>query len=222
MTAEMAAALNLNGYTDLPAGKIATVVTYLEMKAPPPLPPFPLPEGWTLQRIDSDRPRYRALFRRVGEPWLWFSRAVMPDSRLASILDDPAVEAYALHDGQADIGLMELDLRSGGEAELAFLGLAPGFTGRSGASSCIPARSIPPPPCPSTSAPASRPTSGRSRWWTILASSAFCRGTLLPTSPSSTPAHEEKARRCRRAPFGEYLDRGFRRSRVRHVPARPG
>ncbi|NBJ11827.1 GNAT family N-acetyltransferase [Microvirga arsenatis] len=130
MTAELTAALNLNGYTDLPAGKIATVVTYLEMRAPPPLPRFSLPGGWTLQRIDGDRARYRALFRRVGEPWLWFSRAVMPDSRLASILDDPAVEAYALHDGQADIGLMELDLRSGGEAELAFLGLAPGFTGQ--------------------------------------------------------------------------------------------
>jgi len=130
MTSASAVALNLNGYTDLPSGKIATIVTYLEMREPPDLPPFHAPEGWTLQRIDHDRPRYRSLFRAVGEPWLWFSRAVMTDDGLAAILDDPKVEAYALHDGSADVGLLELDFRSENEVELAFLGLVPGFIGQ--------------------------------------------------------------------------------------------
>jgi GNAT superfamily N-acetyltransferase len=130
MASEPAVALNLNGYTDLPPGKIATIVTYLEMREAPVLPSIRQPEGWTLQRIDQDRPRYRSLFRDVGEPWLWFSRAVMADDELAEILDDPMVEAYALHDGAADVGLLELDFRAGDEAELAFLGLVPGFIGQ--------------------------------------------------------------------------------------------
>ncbi|WP_262028405.1 GNAT family N-acetyltransferase [Microvirga sp. Mcv34] len=130
MTAEPAPTLDLNGYTDLPDGKIATIVTYLEMREHPGLPPFRKPENWSLQRIDQDHPRYRALFRTVGEPWLWFSRAMMPDDELAAILDDSKVEAYALYDGTADVGLLELDFRTEGEVELAFLGLVPSFIGQ--------------------------------------------------------------------------------------------
>lgn len=130
MTSASAAALNLNGYTDLPPGKIATIVTFLEMREPPDLPSIQPSAGWALQRIDHDRPRYRSLFRAVGEPWLWFSRAMMPDDKLAAILDDPKVEAYALHDGNGDVGLLELDFRADDEVELAFLGLVPGFIGQ--------------------------------------------------------------------------------------------
>jgi GNAT superfamily N-acetyltransferase len=130
MSVHAAAALNLDGYTDLPPDKIATIVTYLEMRERPPLSPTPVPQGWTLQRIDADLARYRRLFRMVGEPWLWFSRAVMPDDRLAEILGDPEVQAYALNDGRADVGLLELDFRTEGEVELAFLGLVPGFIGQ--------------------------------------------------------------------------------------------
>lgn len=123
-------ALNLNGYTDLPPGKVAAVVTYLEMHAPPPALRAEAPEGWSLQPLNTDRARYRTLFRRIGEPWLWFSRVLMPDEELAGILDDPKVEAYALHDGRDDIGLLEIDFRPEQEAELAFLGVAPGATGK--------------------------------------------------------------------------------------------
>lgn len=130
MTAKTPLALNLDGYTDLPAGKIAAVVTYLEMRERPRLPRLRKPEGWSLHRLNPDRDRYRALFRRIGEPWLWFSRVVMPDEALAEILDDPGVEAFALTDGRADIGLLELDFRPRGEAELSFLGVAPESIGQ--------------------------------------------------------------------------------------------
>jgi GNAT superfamily N-acetyltransferase len=130
MAAQSAVALNLDGYTDLPPGKIATVVTYLEMRERPLQLSGGPPDAWTLQRIDSDHRRYRSLFRKVGEPWLWFSRAVMSDEKLAAILDDPGIEAYALHDGATELGILELDFRSDEEVELAFLGLVPGFIGR--------------------------------------------------------------------------------------------
>lgn len=122
--------LDLNGYTDLPEGKIASVVTYLELRTRPRLPRRARPAGWSLRRLTSDDlDRYRKLYCRVGEPWLWFSRVIMPDEELRDILTHPKVEAYALNDGAADIGILELDFRSKGEAELAFLGLAPDAIG---------------------------------------------------------------------------------------------
>jgi len=130
MATRSTAALNLNGYTDLPPDKIATIVTYLEMRKRPRLTRRDKPANWSLQRLTGDLARYRGLFRTIGEPWLWFSRTVMSDGELAAILEDPDVEAYALQDGTADIGLLELDFRPKTEAELAFLGLVPGSIGQ--------------------------------------------------------------------------------------------
>src|SRR5262245_2526032 len=122
--------LNLNGYTDLPAGKIANVVTYLEMRSRPALRRIAKPNGWAVVRLNADRERYRAVFRRVGEPWLWFSRGVIPDATLAGILTDERVEAFALNDGSADIGLLELDFRGKRECELMYFGVVPEAIGR--------------------------------------------------------------------------------------------
>jgi GNAT superfamily N-acetyltransferase len=119
--------LDPDGTTDLPPGKIATVVTFLELRRRPDLPPAP-DRGWALDPIGADLERYRALFRRIGEPWLWFSRLVMPEPELLAILADPGVEALALRagqDGSEDIGLLELDFRTAGACELAFLGVVP-------------------------------------------------------------------------------------------------
>lgn len=130
MATKASLTLDLDGYTDLPPNKIAAIVTYLEMRKRPRLPRTPKPDGWSLQRLGKDPGRYRDLFRRVGEPWLWFSRAMISDESLAGILDDPRIETYALHDGTKDIGLLELDFRSKGEAELVYLGLVPGMIGQ--------------------------------------------------------------------------------------------
>jgi GNAT superfamily N-acetyltransferase len=130
MTAVSPVTLNLDGYTDLPPGKIATVVTYLEMLKRPRLQRAAMPEGWILQRLKGDADRYRDLFRRIGEPWLWFSRLIIPDNALRATLDDPRVEAYALNNGAEDIGLLELDFRPENEAKLAFLGLVPEAVGQ--------------------------------------------------------------------------------------------
>lgn len=122
--------LSLNGYTDLPPGKVASIVTYLDMRQRPRLRRIAKPEGWRFERLNQDLPRYRALYRRIGEPWLWFSRTVMAEDALAAILGNPRVEAYALNDGKADLGLVELDFRTPGEAELAYFGLIPEAVGK--------------------------------------------------------------------------------------------
>ena len=89
--ADDALSVSLRGVTDLPPGKIAEVVTYLEMLDAPTRREAPT-GGFTLERF-SDVTRYRALFRRVGKQWLWMSRLVVPEAALRTILDDPAVEA---------------------------------------------------------------------------------------------------------------------------------
>lgn len=122
--------VDLDGLTPVPAGKIAAIVTYLEMRQPPAPRPTPAIPELALRRVE--RPEtgwYRDLFRRIGEEWLWFSRLRMPEAELAALLADPDVEVYALSRDGADIGLVELDFRRKGEAELAFFGLVPGETG---------------------------------------------------------------------------------------------
>jgi GNAT superfamily N-acetyltransferase len=118
-----------DGYTDVPRGKLAAVVTYLEMCARPE--PVPLPGDYTLRRAVEPDPRwYKQLFRAVGEDWLWFSRLRMPDPELTRILHDPKVELYVLEDGGREVGLMELDRRAPPDVELAFFGVIPGMVGK--------------------------------------------------------------------------------------------
>ncbi|HEY5796063.1 MAG TPA: GNAT family N-acetyltransferase [Bosea sp. (in: a-proteobacteria)] len=117
--------ISLTGTTDLPPGKIAAIVTSLEMTAPPPVRPDPPGvEAFTLQRIGAPEiDRYLSLYRRIGERWMWFSRLVKPAAEVEAILADPKVETFLVRHEGADVGLLELDFRVAGEGELAFFGL---------------------------------------------------------------------------------------------------
>lgn len=120
-----------DGFHDIPAGRVAAVVTHLSMTAPADLRPGPSPEGLSLARIEGPETGwYRDLFSRVGaQDWLWFSRLAMTKSELGAILGNPLVEVWALsRDDQAE-GLLELDFREPGACELAFFGVAPGLIG---------------------------------------------------------------------------------------------
>lgn len=118
------------GYHTLPDGYIANVVTCLEMTARPTLRPVPAIEGVRFERMGgSDTGRFRALFRAIGRDIMWFSRLIMPEEKLASIIGDGQVESYALVKNGADIGLLELDFREAGVCELSFFGLVPSAIG---------------------------------------------------------------------------------------------
>jgi GNAT superfamily N-acetyltransferase len=121
------------GYAAVPPGKIATVVTCLEMLAPPAINNAAAGQTNDLKIEHWPSPAnadYRRLFRAVGEQWLWVSRLVMADSELSAILQNPAVEVYVLKDNDRTIGLLELDFRSEGECELAFFGLVSDAIGK--------------------------------------------------------------------------------------------
>ena len=112
-----------DGYSDVPADKIAAVVTHLEMTARPLPRPDP-PVAWSLRQVENpDLGWFRDLYRRIGEQWLWFSRLRLGDAELAAILHSPLVELYALVQDGSDEGLLELDFREPGQCELAFFGV---------------------------------------------------------------------------------------------------
>lgn len=111
-----------DGYTDVPHGKIAAVVTCLEMLQRPVAEPLSAP--WRLRRVVDPEPDwFRALYRRVGQDWLWFSRLTLSDDALLAVIRDPAVEIYALEHAGEDHGLLELDFRVAQACELSFLGV---------------------------------------------------------------------------------------------------
>jgi GNAT superfamily N-acetyltransferase len=116
-----------DGYTDLPPGKIASIVTYLEMHRPPAQTP-PSRSEFAIRHVKQpDRDWYRRLYRKVGEPWLWLSRLRLTDDELSAVLDDPATDVLALSYEGIDQGLLEFDRRSFPDIEITFFGVTPGL-----------------------------------------------------------------------------------------------
>ena len=118
-----------DGYHDVPPGKVAMVVTHLQMTAPAPLKGVALAEGVSFRRVAPEVAWYRDILDRVGSDWLWFARQRMTDDALRAILTDPGVEIYTLTRAGRDEALLELDFRADGECELAYFGLTPVLIG---------------------------------------------------------------------------------------------
>ena len=114
-------------FTPIEPGHIATIVTSLEMKQRPALRPLPASE-LNLVRWEKPAPeKYRALYRRVGEPWLWFSRLQLDGDQLTAIIHDEAVKIWAVTDKAGiELGILELDFREQKpNARSGFLALSP-------------------------------------------------------------------------------------------------
>lgn len=120
-----------NGYTELPSGKIASVVTYLEMTRLPEATSTNPHASWTLRRHQAaDLDWYRELFRTIGQDWLWFSRLQITDDALRAILHHPTVELYSLEVDGRDKGILELDRRHMPDVTLEFIGVTRDMVGQ--------------------------------------------------------------------------------------------
>lgn len=121
---------------DLPKGKLATLKIYLGMPVPLQTDDPALPDNFHLEPLEAkDHARYRAVFAKVGENWLWFSRLLLDETRLQHELARKGRNAYALVRRNPqnlmfdDVGLFEIHHGTGvapnttDESELAFLGL---------------------------------------------------------------------------------------------------
>jgi GNAT superfamily N-acetyltransferase len=125
--------LDLDGYTDLPPGHIANFVTYLEM-APPEREPERAGSPYRVRKVEAPALSwYRAIYRRVGDRWLWVGRAMMEDAVLAAWLAAPTTELLALEKGDETMGFAELDWRVAGNLEIAMFGVVPEATGKGAA-----------------------------------------------------------------------------------------
>ncbi|WP_298668205.1 GNAT family N-acetyltransferase [uncultured Sphingomonas sp.] len=119
------------GLTPVPNDQLATIVTTLEMTRRPPLRPTPPTPLRLLHWPAPDPDKYRALFRRVGGPWLWYSRLAMDDAALGGIIRDPAISIFAVVDRAGiEVGMVELDHRHAETCELAYFGLVPELAGK--------------------------------------------------------------------------------------------
>lgn len=119
------------GLTPVPNDQLATIVTTLEMTRRPPLRPTPPTPLRLLHWAAPDLDKYRALFRRVGGPWLWYSRLAMDDAPLGGIIHDPAISVFAVVDRAGiEVGMVELDHRHAGSCELSYFGLVPELAGK--------------------------------------------------------------------------------------------
>ena len=119
------------GLTPVPDGHVAAIVTSLEMKARPLPKPVPASPLKLVRWHAADAAKYRTLFARVGAPWLWFSRIILDDEALIAIIGAPQVDVYAVTDPSGiEVGILELDFREAGQAEIAFFGLVPELSGK--------------------------------------------------------------------------------------------
>jgi GNAT superfamily N-acetyltransferase len=118
-------------FSPIAQGEIGAIVTSLEMKSRPVLRAMPASD-LRLERWNAPTPeKYRMLYRRIGEPWLWFSRIEIDDAALSAIIHDPKVRIWAVLDRRGiEVGILELDFREAGQCEIAFFGLVPELAGR--------------------------------------------------------------------------------------------
>jgi GNAT superfamily N-acetyltransferase len=121
-----------DGFMDVAAGRIATIVTSLEMTRAPDTQVVIAPmDGVDLIHVAQPAVDwYRHLFRSVGQEWLWFSRLRLSEPALAAIIQHPEVEVHVLTRDGCEIGFFELDFRDKGACEIAFFGLVPLATGQ--------------------------------------------------------------------------------------------
>ncbi len=85
----------------------------------------------TLERWPKPAPeRYLALFRKIGEPWLWLSRLLFSEDELTAVIHHPDVAICLVQQDGQPVGFIELDFREAKQCEIGFLGLIPELNGQ--------------------------------------------------------------------------------------------
>ena len=127
----------------VPAGKLHTVITFLEMAAPPedPRPPAPPPGIAIARRHAMPAADYLRLYHAVGDDWLWWSRLTMDEATLADHIAAPETEIYVAEADSDPLGFAELDRRKAPDIEVRYLGVVPSRIG-SGLGGCLLAHAL--------------------------------------------------------------------------------
>lgn len=107
------------------------VVTELEMTAPGLLRPGRAPAvEATLVRAERPAPELsRFFYRAVGGDWYWLDRLDWTYDQWRAWVGSPGHELWSCWVDGVPAGYAELDRQPGGDVELAYFGLLPGFAG---------------------------------------------------------------------------------------------
>lgn len=105
--------------------------TFLEMRTPEALrPSIRIPAEVLLLKAGTPRPELsRFLYTAVGGDWYWRDRLPWTWSDWMAWLDRPEVETWVAYHRGTPAGYFELEAQEGGDVEIAYLGLLPGFDG---------------------------------------------------------------------------------------------
>ena len=111
--------------------RVGVTVTFLRMTERPTSPAPTLPDNasvklWRAPGNDA----YRELQTKVGHPYLWWLRRVMPDTELAAILRNPQLAINILYIDGEPAGFYELDAGHWPFVNLNYFGLMPSAIGR--------------------------------------------------------------------------------------------
>ena len=115
-----------------PIGRVRTTITWLEIMERPSGPVLQAPVAGTeiVRALEAPVHFYRYLYGTVGAPWLWTRRRLMDDEELAQIVHAAATDLRVLWVHGVPAGYIELDFSTFPDANLAYFGLVPEFTGR--------------------------------------------------------------------------------------------
>ncbi len=106
--------------------KHKTTVTFLEMASDPARHVPPPAAKLALLRAENPPVHfYRYLYDAVGRDYVWVNRKHFTDEALDAVIADDRVEIYVLYVAGVPAGFAELDFRTEGVAELAYMGLMP-------------------------------------------------------------------------------------------------
>jgi GNAT superfamily N-acetyltransferase len=111
--------------------RVGVTVTFLRMTERPDAPHPALPPNAEVRRLRfPTNDEYRALQMKVGQPYLWWLRRVMPDAELTAVLRSPQVAIHLLNLDGKEAGFYELDATSWPYINLNYFGLMPHAIGR--------------------------------------------------------------------------------------------
>lgn len=104
----------------------------LEMTSPADLRPSPVrAAGFRVERARIPTPELnRFFYTAVGGDWFWIDRLDWTYDQWLAWLDRPELETWIGYLEGTPAGYFELERQLGGEIELAYFGLLPGFLGR--------------------------------------------------------------------------------------------
>jgi GNAT superfamily N-acetyltransferase len=121
--------MHANGYVQLPPGKLANSVIWLEILGPKPQGVL-APEGVALTRLGrADARLFRQLYRDIGRDWLWAGLIDKSVLEIAARLARPDILSFAATAAGAPIGMLDIETTDEG-AEIVYFGFTPAFVGK--------------------------------------------------------------------------------------------